>query len=239
MQAQLEDFDKLAAERLETARTIGADINQVERLNGEERKKIVEQYMGGITNAFRSALKALTQGDIAGETDLAKYNASLAAYGTLLQKYPSASTEDQGRYIEQAMTLVGNARSLFSDTPEFAAVYQRVLADLLKLAPEGSDEGSAAAAALKRLQAGYGGTISALTSLPDNQGQPTGTATPATSQSMADLVAASPIGKDVAAGLAPGLVSLGELISATNSILREIRDEQRTTNNYIKAVMAQ
>lgn len=239
MGSALEDFDKLASERLDTARLIGADINMVERLNGEERKKIVEQYMSGITNVFRSALKNLTQGDIAGETDLSKYNASLAAYGTLLQKYPSASTEDQGRFVEQAMSLVGNARSLFSDTPEFAAVYQRVLADLLQLAPEGSDEGNAAAAALKRLQSGYGGTVASLSQLPNNQGVPTGVATTPTSQSMADLVAASPIGKDVAAGLAPGLTALGELINTTNNILREILVEQRTTNGYIKAKLAQ
>lgn len=240
MELALEDFDKLAAERVQTARLIGADINQVEKLNGEERKRIVEQYMGGISNAFRSALKALTQGDLAGETDLSKYNASLLAYSSLVTKYPTASVEDQGRFIEQAMTLVGNARSLFSDTPEFAAVYQRVLGDLLKFAPDGSDEGNAAKAALERLKAGYGNSVIDLKTLPNTPAYSGGgTATPSTTQSLADLVASSPLGKDIAEGMAPGLAALGELIASTNSILTEILSEQKTTNTFIRSVVQQ
>jgi hypothetical protein len=239
-EAALEDFDKLAAERIETAKMIGADINQVERLNGEERKKIVEQYSSQITNVFRSALKQLTQGTIAGATDASRYNANLAAYSSLLQKYPSASTEDQGRFVEQAVSLVGVARELYSDTPEFAKVYNRVLSDLLQLAPEGSDEGSAAAQALKTLQAGYNGNFDTnLSSIGVNKGTKSAATTPTTQETIADLIASSPVAKDVAAALAPGLVSLGEMISNTNNILREMLEEQRTTNNYIKAVMAQ
>ena len=60
LQFSLEEQERIAKERIENARTLGADLLKVEELNALERKRILEQQLGSFDQANKSILSFLT-----------------------------------------------------------------------------------------------------------------------------------------------------------------------------------
>lgn len=244
----LGEFDTAADEMRKTAMELGADMVAVEKYIGLQRKKIIDDF-GAEANAklqqtlsmFGQAFKSFTIGTAAGASTQSRYNAALLTYGSIQSKL-AGKPGDQDllqKYSVAGSDLVSVARDLFAESPQFAAVYQRVLKDFLTAAPN-ADGADAAKAMLDQLTQGYGtSTLDIQQVLSSVSPAGVGAAKPnaSTDTGAAALIASSNLGKDLAAGLAPGLNTLATLMNTTNTILSDILIEQRNTNSYIKTVI--
>ena len=235
----LQDFDAGEAARLDYAKKVGADINQVEAAAARERLQIIEQYSGAASDALKNMLASVTTGTSAGETTQNRYNAALITYNAAMGKV-KAGTATGNSLGAPGQDLISIARELYSDSPQFAAVYQTVLQDSIKNAPEGTDT-SAAAQALARLQQAYGGAPVLNQDNTPVVVKPTTTTTNAdgtTSPTITQLIEQSNLGSQLGSAIAPGLSTLADLIKTTNDMLTSIRDELRTANSYTRSILA-
>lgn len=108
--AALQEFDKMAARRVEDARRLGADLVAVERLNALERQRVLEQF--GQTSLQRF-LEELTFGQLSGQSPLTSLEGVRASF------MAAAAQGNRTRIEELGRQLVTLSRSAYASGPQF------------------------------------------------------------------------------------------------------------------------
>lgn len=119
----LEDQARTAQARIDLARRIGADIVQVERLNGLERARILEESGQSSAAAFARGLREWLDGQLLGDTSLLTGEQRIAEaqgqFGAALAS-ARAGTGDVGEVTRLADVITGLARELYEGTGQQA-----------------------------------------------------------------------------------------------------------------------
>lgn len=107
----LEDFERGAALRVETARKLGADLVKVEELTALERERVVAQYASGLKSLFDE----LAFGGLSGLSPSASYDAVKAQLAASVASGNAAGIESYGRQF------IGLSREMFASGAGFQA----------------------------------------------------------------------------------------------------------------------
>lgn len=105
----LEDWEKLAEQRLADARLAGANLVEVERLNALERQRIIEQAGSGL----RSLIDELRFGELGGLSPTARLEDLRAEIGL------AAALGDRSRFEELARPFLELSRGAFASGGQF------------------------------------------------------------------------------------------------------------------------
>jgi hypothetical protein len=124
------DFERQAKERLKVARDYGFDLVEIERINGEERAKLLAQQLSDATRSVRDLLDDLTFGQRA-EGSATQRLAGLAAEKARLEELIAGGDLDAidklARVVEQQLDL---SRQAFGTTAQFASDRADAIASL-------------------------------------------------------------------------------------------------------------
>ena len=140
----LEDWEKLAEQRLADARLAGANLVEVERLNAIERQKILEQYGSGL----RSLIDELRFGELGGLSPTARLEDLRAEIGL------AAALGDRSRFEQLARGFLEGSRGANASGAQFQADRDWVLAvaqGFLGAVPEAANGNAPVVAAIDEL----------------------------------------------------------------------------------------
>jgi hypothetical protein len=104
--AAFRDFERQAEQRIKTARAYGFDVNEIERINGEQRAKIVKETLERATSGIRAVIDKLTIGDLAAGTALDRRATLLRRRDELAAQARAGDTsalESLGSVVEQLL----------------------------------------------------------------------------------------------------------------------------------------
>lgn len=137
---QLKQFDKLAKERIETAKTLGTSLAEVERLNALQRAKIVQDGAKQIAEAERNGLKEWFDqqklGDLSSLSAAQKEAEAKRQFDVTVAAARDRDPEALQRVTAIADQLLSASRSLYGTTGMFVAQESFVTSTLANLAKQ-------------------------------------------------------------------------------------------------------
>lgn len=142
----LEDFDRAAKERLEVAKTLGADLVQVERLTQLQRKQLIEQTSGGTARSLSGLVDDIVFGGLSSGAPSQRY---FSAVQRLNQASRDAladpsNAEARAAFEEAARAALPLARDFLGTSTRYAALEAEVLSTARRLDPAADPAGIAA-----------------------------------------------------------------------------------------------
>lgn len=142
----LEDFDRAAKERLEVAKTLGADLVQVERLTQLQRKQLIEQTSGGTARSLSGLVDDIVFGGLSSGAPSQRY---FSAVQRLNQASRDAladpsNAEARAAFEEAARAALPLARDFLGTSTRYAALEEQVLSTARRLDPAADPAGIAA-----------------------------------------------------------------------------------------------
>lgn len=119
--AAFRDFERQAKDRLDTARQFGFDVLEIEKINADQRKQLIEAQLEGATGSVRRLLDDLAFGNQA-EGSLADRRAALLAeQQRLAAQAASGDTSVLDRLAQISAQLIDVSKEAFGSTGAFAA----------------------------------------------------------------------------------------------------------------------
>jgi hypothetical protein len=122
---------------------VNVDINRIVDYYGKQRLALEDQfYQGGITN-LENLVKKLTYGDLANASPLATLAGVQADYASTLAQARGGDVASIAGFSDIASQLADLGRQSFASGPEYEALRQQILSDVLEV--QGVAQGGGAA----------------------------------------------------------------------------------------------
>lgn len=112
----LEQFEKIAHQRIEDAKLLGGNIAEVERLNGLERLKIIEQFTAQTTGKLRDWLNSQALGN------LSSLSPDKQIMEARRQFDAAIAARDYDKITGTADAYLRTAQSFYASTAQYAAI---------------------------------------------------------------------------------------------------------------------
>ncbi|MEJ0068291.1 MAG: hypothetical protein WDO24_05690, partial [Pseudomonadota bacterium] len=140
-QAALDAQQRDAQSRIDEATALGADITQVEQLNGLERTQVVEQANQAILASYQqtaNSMMSLIAGLTIGSSSPLSPADQLAASATIYNQTKAAALAGDptalGNYSNVAQSYLSLARSAYATTQPYVDIYNDVLGTATQIA---------------------------------------------------------------------------------------------------------
>jgi hypothetical protein len=138
--AALEALDKVQQERIDNAKTLGADLTAVERLNGIERQKVLEQYATQATNAFTTSIRTfltdMTSGSSSPLDKTTVFQNAQNRFGTDLVGSRTGDAASQNDLTGAAKDLLDAGRALYASSTDYYTLFDFVKSSLANAATQ-------------------------------------------------------------------------------------------------------
>ncbi|GAB4119821.1 MAG: hypothetical protein Kow00104_02480 [Rhodothalassiaceae bacterium] len=118
--AVFRDFERQAKDRLQTAREFGFDVLEIERINADQRKRLIEAQLEGATGSVKRLLDDLAFGNQAEGSFADRRAALLEEQQRLAAQAVAGDTSVLDRLAEISSQLIDISKEAFGSTAVFA-----------------------------------------------------------------------------------------------------------------------
>lgn len=162
----LEEFERGATARVDTARKLGADLVQVEKLNGLERAQVLAQVQKQSFDGLRSLIDDIAFGGLSAQAPDQQYFSALTRYNqSRRDALDSRAPASVAEFETSARALLPIARSFLGTSTQYADLQANIVATARDLGGSASDPAAIGAAIVQATSSGSAAIVDQLQAL--------------------------------------------------------------------------